>query len=170
MRSLIHNLGRPGATTRPTFRPRIDPLEDRLFLTTFTVINTKDSGLGSLRQAILGANAASGEDEIEFPARHLPGDGVAGRHVALRVVGRDRDPLAVAEPALSQALHHAGDAGVEHRGRGMLHDRDAQDPARGRVRTALTIGVEQERRRGGDEDEPQRQVAQGLPEGDGELS
>ena len=33
---------------------------------TFTVINTNDSGPGSLRQAILGANANSGLDTIVF--------------------------------------------------------------------------------------------------------
>src|SRR6266542_7047742 len=33
---------------------------------TFTVINTNDSGPGSLRQAILGANATSGLDTIAF--------------------------------------------------------------------------------------------------------
>jgi hypothetical protein len=31
---------------------------------TFTVTNTNDSGAGSLRQAILDANAAAGEDTI----------------------------------------------------------------------------------------------------------
>src|SRR5207244_5627491 len=32
----------------------------------FTVLNTKDSGAGSLRQAILDANASPGTDAIEF--------------------------------------------------------------------------------------------------------
>jgi hypothetical protein len=35
-------------------------------LATFTVTNTNDSGAGSLRQAILDANAAAGEDTITF--------------------------------------------------------------------------------------------------------
>lgn len=35
-------------------------------LATFTVTNTNDSGAGSLRQAILDANAAAGEDTIDF--------------------------------------------------------------------------------------------------------
>ena len=34
--------------------------------TTFTVTNTNDSGQGSLRQAILDANATAGTDVIEF--------------------------------------------------------------------------------------------------------
>jgi hypothetical protein len=40
---------------------------------TFTVINTNDSGAGSLRQAILDANATSGADTIAF---NIPGTGV----------------------------------------------------------------------------------------------
>ena len=40
--------------------------------TTFTVTNTTDSGAGSLRQAILDANAAGGPDDIHFA---IPGTG-----------------------------------------------------------------------------------------------
>jgi hypothetical protein len=40
---------------------------------TFTVTNTNDSGAGSLRQAILDANANTGPDTIEF---NIPGAGV----------------------------------------------------------------------------------------------
>ena len=36
------------------------------FAATFTVINTNDAAAGSLRQAILDANASPGEDIIEF--------------------------------------------------------------------------------------------------------
>jgi hypothetical protein len=39
----------------------------------FTVTNTNDSGAGSLRQAILAANAAAGADTIKF---NVPGSGV----------------------------------------------------------------------------------------------
>ena len=35
-------------------------------MATFTVTNTNDSGAGSLRQAILDANAAAGADIIDF--------------------------------------------------------------------------------------------------------
>jgi hypothetical protein len=41
--------------------------------TTFTVINTNDSGAGSLRQAIMDANATAGEDVINF---NVTGTGV----------------------------------------------------------------------------------------------
>jgi hypothetical protein len=40
---------------------------------TFTVTNTNDTGAGSLRQAILDANAAAGADTIVFA---IPGSGV----------------------------------------------------------------------------------------------
>jgi len=41
--------------------------------TAFTVLNTNDSGAGSLRQAILDANGSAGSDRIEFA---IPGSGV----------------------------------------------------------------------------------------------
>src|SRR5437870_4927005 len=50
-------------------RLRLEILEDRCLPTTFTVVNTSDGGPGSLRQAILDANAAvnrGGADRIEF--------------------------------------------------------------------------------------------------------
>ncbi|MGE3820294.1 MAG: LEPR-XLL domain-containing protein, partial [Isosphaeraceae bacterium] len=37
--------------------PRLEQLEPRVVLSTFTVTNTDDSGPGSLRQAMLDANA-----------------------------------------------------------------------------------------------------------------
>src|SRR5437773_1372460 len=40
--------------------------EDRVLLSTFTVTNNTDGGPGSLRQAILDANANSGADSIAF--------------------------------------------------------------------------------------------------------
>src|SRR5690349_5719531 len=53
---------------------RLEALEERMAPATFTVTNTDDSGLGSLRQAILDANAAaSGTDTIAF---NITGGGV----------------------------------------------------------------------------------------------
>src|SRR5262249_52385995 len=43
-----------------------DDLEERTALSTFTVLNNLDSGPGSLRQALLDANASSGADVIDF--------------------------------------------------------------------------------------------------------
>src|SRR5437773_3558001 len=54
------------AGRRGTARPRLEQLEDRSVPSTFTVLNTNDSGAGSLRQAILNANAAAGSDVIQF--------------------------------------------------------------------------------------------------------
>ena len=50
---------------------QIEGLETRALLATFNVTNVNDSGTGSLRQAILQANAASGADTILVSA---PGD------------------------------------------------------------------------------------------------
>jgi hypothetical protein len=51
----------------------VEPLEDRQLLATFSVTNTLNSGAGSLRQAILDANATAGPDIIAF---NIPGGGV----------------------------------------------------------------------------------------------
>src|SRR5262249_8362097 len=45
-------------------RPRLTPLERRDAPAVFTVSSTADSGEGSLRQAILDANAPPGADQI----------------------------------------------------------------------------------------------------------
>jgi titin len=54
-------------------RLRLEPLEDRVLLSVFAVINTNDSGEGSLRQAILDANDHPGPDTFIFD---IPGAGV----------------------------------------------------------------------------------------------
>lgn len=54
-------------------RLRIEALEDRRLLATFTVTNTTDADPGSLRAAILDANANPGSDLIDF---NIPGPGV----------------------------------------------------------------------------------------------
>jgi trimeric autotransporter adhesin len=62
---------RSGASTRRQGRrrgvgPGFEPLEPRALLATFSVTSLADAGAGSLRSAILQANAAPGADEIDF--------------------------------------------------------------------------------------------------------
>jgi parallel beta-helix repeat protein len=47
-------------------KPILERLEDRTLPSLFTVLNTNDSGSGSLRQAITDANNSSGADLIQF--------------------------------------------------------------------------------------------------------
>jgi hypothetical protein len=58
---------------RSAASPCLEQLEDRLLLSTFTVTTTADAGPGSLRQAILSANALPGLDRVVF---NIPGAGV----------------------------------------------------------------------------------------------
>ncbi len=76
--------GRMGVRRRVLFRlrPCLEVMEDRTLLTAFLVTNISDSGPGSLRQAILSANAATGSgDAIDFA---IPGAGVHERSSRLR--------------------------------------------------------------------------------------
>src|SRR5262245_23921289 len=57
---------RSSARARVTFRPRLEHLDDRTVPTTFTDANLNADGLGSLRQAILDANALRGSNNITF--------------------------------------------------------------------------------------------------------
>src|SRR5438132_2516964 len=54
------------AGRRRSFIPTLDILEDRTVPSTFMVANLNDSGAGSLRQAVLDANAHAGADQIAF--------------------------------------------------------------------------------------------------------
>src|SRR6516165_1149231 len=76
--SKLWSLGRRDAriTRRLQERRRrcdIEPLEGRQMLSTFTVTNIDDSGTGSLRQAIIGSDAAKGPNAINF---NIPGGGL----------------------------------------------------------------------------------------------
>lgn len=61
---------RSPCASRPACRPWMESLEDRSLLSTFHVTNVNDSGLGSLRQAILDANAQiTTPNRIDFSGR-----------------------------------------------------------------------------------------------------
>ena len=64
----------------------------RALLNTFTVTNTNNSGAGSLRQAILDANALAGTDTITF---NIAAPLVAGGHTI---------SLTIALPSISDAV------------------------------------------------------------------
>src|SRR4051794_10285910 len=60
-------LARRSATLAAAAVPCVESLEGRqLFSTTYTVTNVNDDGPGSLRQAIIDANANVGADSIGF--------------------------------------------------------------------------------------------------------
>jgi titin len=61
--------GRPASAPkprRPSYRPRLEALEDRQLLSTFLVTDTNNAGPGSLRQAILKADTHPGPNSIRF--------------------------------------------------------------------------------------------------------
>jgi hypothetical protein len=58
--------GGPSGATKARFVPRLEALEDRSLPSTFAVTNLHDSGPGSLRAAVLAANAHPGPDVIQF--------------------------------------------------------------------------------------------------------
>src|SRR5262245_56736721 len=53
-------------TKRRCYRPSFQDLEIRWLPSTFSVINTNDSGAGSLRQAILDSDGTTGPNTIDF--------------------------------------------------------------------------------------------------------
>jgi len=58
--------------SRSTWLGGLEPLEERRLLTTYTVLNNSDSGVGSLRAAIITANADSSADIINFDPSAFP--------------------------------------------------------------------------------------------------
>src|SRR5262245_1517447 len=69
MFSFLRRNGRPntGSSAR-RIRPHLEELENRCLPSLITVANLHDAGAGSLRQAILRANAAPNADTIQFAA------------------------------------------------------------------------------------------------------
>src|SRR5205085_1929223 len=65
-RQLLNPARHGHASEQRQFRPRLELLEDRHLLSGFLVDNLNNAGAGSLRAAILAANANPGFDTIQF--------------------------------------------------------------------------------------------------------
>jgi hypothetical protein len=66
LESIRRHVHRKTDRRRVPFRPLVEVIEGRVLLATFTVANVNDSGAGSLRQAILDADATTDTDTIVF--------------------------------------------------------------------------------------------------------
>ena len=66
MRTHAQRQHRQSRVYRATTTTALEMLEGRTLLSTYTVTNANDSGAGSLRQAILDANAHGGADTVAF--------------------------------------------------------------------------------------------------------
>ena len=79
-------------------------------MSTFTVLNLDDSGIGSLRQAILDANVAPGADVIDF-APQLKGTITLASELSitddLTIDGPGEDQLTISGDGASRVMHIA---------------------------------------------------------------
>lgn len=100
------------AGRRPGFRPRLEPLEDRSVPATFTVLNLADAGAGSLRQAVLDANALPGADTVRFAGGLVGTIGLTTGQLSipdhLTVDGPGADLLAVSGSGQSRVFNISG--------------------------------------------------------------
>src|SRR5262249_6720847 len=99
------------------FRTRmyLQALEQRTVPATFTVMNNMDSGAGSLRQAILDANAMSGTDSITFDPATFSGivsinltTGALAITDAVTIKGTGSDSLTVNAGGTSRVFDTSG--------------------------------------------------------------
>jgi hypothetical protein len=98
------------------FRPRFERVEDRALLATFLVTTTADDGPGSLRQAILDSNAATGgTNTIDFA---IPDKGI------------QRIATLSALPAIAQAVLIDGESQAGYAGTPLI-EIDGQDSGLG---------------------------------------
>jgi hypothetical protein len=88
------------------FAPRLDALEGRALLSTFTVTNDADSGPGSLRQAVLNANASSDTSNTITFARHTNGmitRRAARSRFSTTLISKGRVPISLRSAAVTRA-------------------------------------------------------------------
>ncbi|MGL6076340.1 MAG: choice-of-anchor Q domain-containing protein [Fimbriiglobus sp.] len=106
MRRIARQLLTKPMTTRRSLE--FVQLEDRTTPAIFTVTNTNDTGAGSLRQAILDANAAAGADDVIFDAsfataKTITLQGEIAISQETRVIGPGENLLTIANGAASSA-------------------------------------------------------------------
>ncbi len=105
-------VGRSGEAQRRLRRPALEGLEDRALPSTFTVLNLLDGGPGSLRQAILEANANPGHDLVRFAPSVEGTITLSGGELSitddLRIEGRGAGRLAVSGDEQSRVFRIAG--------------------------------------------------------------
>ena len=89
----------------------VERLEDRTVLSTFTVHNLADSGLNSLRQAVLDANVNAGADLIKF-AGGLHGTITLGSELSitddLTIQGRGENDLKISGNNVTRVFNISG--------------------------------------------------------------
>jgi hypothetical protein len=109
-------------------RLRVEPLEDRTLPSTFMVANLADSGTGSLRQAILGANAHAGADQVRFAPSACDGtvvltSGELNITDDLQINGPGADRLAVSGNDASRVFRISSGVAVSIDGLTVTHGR-----------------------------------------------
>ena len=134
----------------------MEMLEDRLVLSTFLVESTADAGPGSLRQAVLDANASPGADEIAFDVS-LTGQTIVLGGVKLAVsdhlsiTGLGADKLTISGNNASRVFSINAGVTVDISGVTIVDGKGREGgaiPSRGRRRPATRRSACRRRRRG----------------------
>jgi hypothetical protein len=137
--------------------PRLSILEDRTLPSTFTVTNTQDMGLGSLRQAVLDANGHAGPDAIRF-ADDVQGTITLSSELSitddLRILGPGADELTVSGGDTTRVFNIAQGVNVEIDDLTIAHGRATQG---GGILNAGTLSLSRDVLTGN--------TAQGTPNG-----